>query len=153
MVQVVLSVGGAGWAHPRLGGPGLSSSQAKLASWVVAEDIKREVARARNELESYIIKMKDVMEGDELLHRVSFFLQSFGQRCSITFDMCLKVLYVGKILEMRFAWSSLESKGCSSGVKTMSFAVPPPPAASQLAQSCTIPLPTQHKMCPPVRPM
>lgn len=69
-VQVVLSVGGDGWSHPRLAGPGLSSSQAKLGAWVVAEDIKREVARSRNDLESYIIKMKDNMEGDELLAKV-----------------------------------------------------------------------------------
>ncbi|GFR42342.1 hypothetical protein Agub_g3033, partial [Astrephomene gubernaculifera] len=71
VAKVPLSVGGRGWLSPPLTADQLAASRAVLAGWEEAEAVKREVARARNDLESYIIAMKEALETDELVMKVS----------------------------------------------------------------------------------
>ncbi len=67
-----LTLSGQGWKAPPLSADAeaLKESQALLAKFVAAEAVKRELAKARNDLESYIIDMKEKLETDELIIKV-----------------------------------------------------------------------------------
>mmetsp|Transcript_27424 Transcript_27424/g.69745 ORF Transcript_27424/g.69745 Transcript_27424/m.69745 type:complete len:1029 (-) Transcript_27424:524-3610(-) len=62
------------WPFPYLSADAdaLAASRKLIAGWVAAETAKRETAAAKNELEAYIIKMKEVLEGgDEKVEKVT----------------------------------------------------------------------------------
>ncbi|GLI64023.1 hypothetical protein VaNZ11_007184 [Volvox africanus] len=71
VAKVPLKVGGRGWLSPPLTDTDMSEAKQVLATFVAAETRKREVAKARNDLESYIIAMKEALETDELIQKVS----------------------------------------------------------------------------------
>ncbi|GIL71901.1 hypothetical protein Vretimale_636 [Volvox reticuliferus] len=71
VAKVPLKVGGRGWLSPSLSNTDMSEAKQVLATFVAAETRKREVAKARNDLESYIIAMKEALETDELVQKVS----------------------------------------------------------------------------------
>ncbi|EFJ52505.1 heat shock protein Hsp70G [Volvox carteri f. nagariensis] len=71
VAKVPLKVGGKGWLSPPLSDSDLSEAKQVLSKFVAAEARKREVAKARNDLESYIIAMKEALETDELMQKVS----------------------------------------------------------------------------------
>ncbi len=48
-------------------------AQAQIAGWVKAEDIKRDNAAAKNELEAYVIKTREALDGDEGIIKVRTF--------------------------------------------------------------------------------
>lgn len=63
-------MGGRGWLFPALSGPVRAASKTVLAKFVAAEAVKRDLAKSRNDLESYIIAMKEALETDELMQKV-----------------------------------------------------------------------------------
>ena len=66
-----LNIGGPGFnAQATLSAPNLEASRAKLAAWMAAEIAKRDTAASKNELESYVIKMRENLETDETLIKV-----------------------------------------------------------------------------------
>ncbi|GIL45761.1 hypothetical protein Vafri_2912 [Volvox africanus] len=71
VAKVPLKVGGRGWLSPSLTDTDMNEAKQVLATFVAAETRKREVAKARNDLESYIIAMKEALETDELMQKVS----------------------------------------------------------------------------------
>ncbi len=65
-----LKVGGRGWLSPPMSSAELDEAQKVLDKFVEAETRKRDVAKSRNDLESYIIAMKEALETDELIQKV-----------------------------------------------------------------------------------
>lgn len=54
-------------AHPPLAGTPLAAAQANLTAFVVRETVKRETARSKNDLESYIIATRESLESDDVI--------------------------------------------------------------------------------------
>ncbi|KAG2448832.1 hypothetical protein HYH02_006183 [Chlamydomonas schloesseri] len=84
VAKVPLKVGGRGWLFPALSGPVRTASKAVLAKFVAAEAVKRDIAKSRNDLESYIIAMKESLETDELMQKVSTEEQRESFRARLT---------------------------------------------------------------------
>ncbi|KIZ04287.1 hypothetical protein MNEG_3673 [Monoraphidium neglectum] len=68
--HVGLKVGGPGPAHAPLSGGLLTAAQANLTAFVLREAVKRDTARSKNDLESYIIATRERLE-DEAWQEVS----------------------------------------------------------------------------------
>ncbi len=64
LLQVQLNVT-VQWSVPPLGGEASKASRAVVAAWVAAEEAKRQTAAAKNDLESYIIKMTERVQDEE----------------------------------------------------------------------------------------
>ncbi|KAG2432896.1 hypothetical protein HXX76_008627 [Chlamydomonas incerta] len=84
VAKVPLKVGGRGWLFPALSGPVRAASKAVLDKFVAAEAVKRDVAKSRNDIESYIIAMKEALETDELMQKVSTEEQRESFRARLT---------------------------------------------------------------------
>eukprot|EP00198_Chlamydomonas_reinhardtii_P001208 XP_001690543.1 ER-located HSP110/SSE-like protein [Chlamydomonas reinhardtii] len=84
VAKVPLKVGGRGWLFPALSGPVRAASKTVLAKFVAAEAVKRDLAKSRNDLESYIIAMKEALETDELMQKVSTEEQRESFRARLT---------------------------------------------------------------------
>jgi hypothetical protein len=69
-VQVTLNVTGDGPRHAPLSGEPLKEAQAHLAAWVAAETVKAATAKAKNDLEAYIISTREKLETSEALQQV-----------------------------------------------------------------------------------
>lgn len=64
-LQVNLNVSGPGMVHPPLDGEVLKAAEANVSNWVVAEKIKAATAKAKNDLETYIINTREKLEVNE----------------------------------------------------------------------------------------
>jgi hypothetical protein len=64
-------VTGEGLRHAPLSGEPLKQAQAHLAAWVAAETVKAATAKAKNDLEAYIISTREKLETNEALQTVS----------------------------------------------------------------------------------
>lgn len=51
--------------HPPLSGEAFEAATANVTRWVVAEAIKAATAKAKNDLETYIINMREKLETNE----------------------------------------------------------------------------------------
>ncbi|KXZ47053.1 hypothetical protein GPECTOR_38g290 [Gonium pectorale] len=71
VAKVPLTLGGRGWLSSPLAGDDFKEAKAVLAKFAAAEAVKRDLAKSRNDLESYIIAMKESLETDELVQKVS----------------------------------------------------------------------------------
>lgn len=70
VAKVALKVEAA-WAKPGTEGtPVVAEARKRMASWVAAEAEKRAIAKARNDLESYVIATKEALETDEAIAKV-----------------------------------------------------------------------------------
>lgn len=65
-----LNVSGPGLAHPPLSGEALELATANVTRWVQAEAVKAATAKAKNDLETYIINTREKLETDELYQQV-----------------------------------------------------------------------------------
>lgn len=63
--HVNLNVSGPGMVHPPLDGEVLKAAEANVSNWVVAEKIKAATAKAKNDLETYIINTREKLEVNE----------------------------------------------------------------------------------------
>jgi hypoxia up-regulated 1 len=70
-VQVTLNVTGNGPRHAPLSGETLKEAKAHIAAWVAAETVKAATAKAKNDLEAYIISTREKLETNEALQQVS----------------------------------------------------------------------------------
>jgi len=70
LAQVTLNVTGSGPRFAPLSGDILKEAQAHLAAWRAAETIKAATAKAKNDLESYIISTREKLETEEALQQV-----------------------------------------------------------------------------------
>ncbi|WIA17622.1 hypothetical protein OEZ85_014432 [Tetradesmus obliquus] len=69
--HVTLNVTGDGPRHALLSGEPLKQAQAHLAAWVAAETVKAATAKAKNDLEAYIIATREKLETQEALQQVT----------------------------------------------------------------------------------
>eukprot|EP00775_Hariotina_reticulata_P013787 gene13787-13908_t len=69
--HVVLNVTGAGPRFTPLSGDALREAQAHLAAWRAAETVKAATAKAKNDLEAYIISTREKLETEEGLQQVT----------------------------------------------------------------------------------
>uniref|UniRef100_A0A383VU00 Uncharacterized protein n=1 Tax=Tetradesmus obliquus TaxID=3088 RepID=A0A383VU00_TETOB len=69
--HVTLNVTGDGPRHAPLSGEPLKQAQAHLAAWVAAETVKAATAKAKNDLEAYIIATREKLETQEALQQVT----------------------------------------------------------------------------------
>ncbi|WIA37837.1 hypothetical protein OEZ86_014693 [Tetradesmus obliquus] len=69
--HVTLNVTGDGPRHAPLSGEPLKQAQAHLAAWVAAETVKAATAKAKNDLEAYIIVTREKLETQEALQQVT----------------------------------------------------------------------------------
>jgi hypoxia up-regulated 1 len=58
------------WGSPPLEGEARAAAAAQIAAWTAAEAAKRAAAAAKNELEAYVIRLKEALETDEQLQKV-----------------------------------------------------------------------------------
>jgi len=63
--HVNLNVSGPGFVHPPLAGEVLKAAEANVTRWVVAEKVKAATAKAKNDLETYIINTREKLEVNE----------------------------------------------------------------------------------------
>lgn len=63
---------GPGLKHPPLSGEILEAAEANISQWVRTEKIKAATAKAKNDLETYIINTREKLEVDEFFQQVSF---------------------------------------------------------------------------------
>lgn len=61
---------GAGPTHAPLAGEALAAAAAHVAAWQAAEAVKAATAKAKNDLESYIIATRERLETDEAMQQV-----------------------------------------------------------------------------------
>jgi hypothetical protein len=69
-MQVTLNITGDGPRHAPLTGEPLAEAKAHLAAWVAAETVKAATAKAKNDLEAYIISTREKLETNEALQQV-----------------------------------------------------------------------------------
>eukprot|EP00887_Chlorella_sp_A99_P006297 scaffold3.g6297.t1 len=82
-IRVALNVTG-GFAVPGLSAEQLAASRKVLRALRAADEAKRETAKAKNDLESYIISTRDKLESDEDLRSVSSEEQRSGFLAALT---------------------------------------------------------------------
>ena len=70
LLQVALNVTGPGLRYKAAEGDFLAAATVNMSTLVRTERLKQETAKAKNDLEAYIIKTRDELESDELLQRV-----------------------------------------------------------------------------------
>lgn len=68
--KLPLTVGGPGWVLGGMDAAQLKASRAVMAALRARDDAKRDTAKAKNDLEAYIISTKGQLEGDEGWHKV-----------------------------------------------------------------------------------
>ncbi len=68
--QVPLKVGGPGWVHGPLTDEILEVAKKTVAGWLTREGIKRDTAKAKNDLEAYIISTRDQLDSRAALQQV-----------------------------------------------------------------------------------
>jgi hypothetical protein len=68
-LQAALKLEG-GFVHAPLSGDTLTSARLTVATWLVREAAKKATAKAKNDLESYIISMREALETDESIMKV-----------------------------------------------------------------------------------
>jgi hypothetical protein len=78
---VSLNITGPGFRYQAAQGDFLAAATANMSALVRTERLKQETAKAKNDVEAYIIKMREEVESDELLQRVS---NSAGPRQAVT---------------------------------------------------------------------
>eukprot|EP00879_Flechtneria_rotunda_P024057 GHRR01025481.1.p1 GENE.GHRR01025481.1~~GHRR01025481.1.p1 ORF type:complete len:539 (+),score=222.19 GHRR01025481.1:412-2028(+) len=69
--HVGLAVSGAGPRHPPLAGDVFAAARSHIAAWRAAEVVKAATAKAKNDLEAYIISTREKLETDENLRQVT----------------------------------------------------------------------------------
>lgn len=70
-MQVNLNVSGPGLVHPPLSGDVLKAAEGTISAWVRAEKVKAATAKAKNDLETYIINTREKLETNEQYQEVS----------------------------------------------------------------------------------
>ena len=68
--QVNLNVSGPGLVHPPLSGEVFKAADANITHWVKAEKVKAATAKAKNDLETYIINTREKLETNEQYQEV-----------------------------------------------------------------------------------
>lgn len=68
--QAALNISGPGFVHAPLSGALLASARDTVSSWQAKEISKRDNAKAKNDLESYIISTREALETSEPLQQV-----------------------------------------------------------------------------------
>jgi hypothetical protein len=63
---------------PLISGDFLGAAQSNMSAWLRAERIKRDTAKAKNDLEAYIIATREALESDELLQKVGVWVWGAG---------------------------------------------------------------------------
>ena len=69
--QVPLTLGGSGFLQPPIDEKELKKLQLRLNGWQEKEDTKKENARTKNDLESYILSVRELLDVNTFLQRVS----------------------------------------------------------------------------------
>jgi hypothetical protein len=69
--QVALNVSGQGLLHAPLSGEVFDAAEANVTRWTVAEAVKAATAKAKNDLETYIINTREKLEINEQYQEVS----------------------------------------------------------------------------------
>lgn len=70
VLQAALKVDG-GYAHSPLDSDTLAAAKDRVGAWLIREAAKKATAKAKNDLEAYIISMREALETDEALIKAS----------------------------------------------------------------------------------